>query len=80
MEELLEYQKLTLLVANFSFDSTTGRPFHIANTTKIPLGSLGKLFEPLDDKSISLIPNAQIVGAGTSANDAELSLPLVIVI
>lgn len=65
MEETLEYQKLTLMVANFSFD-TKERPFHIANSTKISLGSLGALFKPIDDDSLSIIPNAQIVGATLS--------------
>jgi hypothetical protein len=65
---------LTLIVANFSFEQKE-RPFHIANTTGISLGSLKALFIPLDDNSVSLIPNAQIVGAGPDAD-----LPQVIVI
>lgn len=80
--DLERYHKLTLLVANL-VPAGVSRPMHLANTTKIPLGALTHLFEPLDDGTISLIPNARTVGAaahrkeGAEEGDA---LPRVVVI
>lgn len=74
--ELETYHRIMLLAANLV--ATGERPMHIANTTKVSIGSLARLFEALDDGTISLIPNAQTVGAHTSR--AEPNLPSVIVI
>lgn len=86
MDELEEYHKLTLLAANFVAKGTA-RPMHIINNAKAllaDLGALGKIFEPLDDDSVSLIPHARAVGAaqtrGSRDDSRERELPKVIVI
>jgi hypothetical protein len=63
MDDLEEYHKLALLVSNF-VPHSSARPMHIANSTKIPIGALRALFQPLDDGTVGLIPNARAVGAG----------------
>lgn len=82
MDELIEYHKLILLASNLiarTGQSTMSRPSHPINHTKNGIGNLKTLFEKLDDTSLSLIPNAQMVGAAQDGHEMESS-PLLIVV
>lgn len=83
MDELIEYHKLILLASNLmatrTGQSTMSRPSHPINHTKMIIGNLKNLFEKLDDTSLSLIPNAQMVGAAQDRHGMEKA-PLLIVV
>ncbi|MCK9602810.1 MAG: hypothetical protein M0R66_00305 [Candidatus Omnitrophica bacterium] len=72
MDELEEYHRLALLVSNF-VPAGTARPMHIVNHTRMKLGTLAALFEPLDDETRGFAPIARAVGA--AAGDRAKTAP-----